>query len=592
MFFGYLGAVALIVVAIAVSLALTPPRDPNAMYVAMLANIKTMDPAVLEDYDTDRMVGNIFECLYNYQFAKQPYTLIPQLAEGMPRYSKDGLTVTIHLKHGIHFYDPNKKVWPTGTGPEITADTIIYSWKRVCDFYLGETGNYAEVFQGKIVGIDDWFNYTQSCPSAAAIDWDRPVAGLKALDRYTLQIKLTSPWPQVKYLLAYLPTCAVSRDAVNYYGEEIRSHPIGSGPYAMEEYLPEQKFTLVANPIYRGGPNVESGTKLPADQRMPHIQQVDYLYYPEDLPRWYIFREGLLDINDVPKDKFAEAIRLGTGELTPQMHSDGVRLVKSPLPWSFYTCFNMSDPIVGRNKALRQAMSMAYDRQKFIKIYLNGRGIASNGPIPPGFPTYDANRINPYCVFNLPAAREKMKEAIRFNGGKPIPTLTLYEGDTTTTAVQMAQFFVSCMAQIGLNVNVQYATWARFQQIVNGNEAQIFDFGWTADYPDEQDFWQLFYGKNTGYGGINSEDFKNAEFDALYEKSSVLNEGPERAKLYAQMQAIVLDECPCIFDYYPISYTLYYKWVGNVFGMNYGEGFLQDRTLDLAMRTEWLKQHG
>ena len=244
----------------------------------------------------------------------------------------------------------------------------------------------------------------------------------------TLQIKLIDPYPQLRYNLAHEPMSVVCRAVVEKLGDGIKRYCVGTGAMAMTENLPEQRVVYTASPIYRGGPDVdpqhavEAGGSLAAQQRV----QVDY--FPEDVPRWLLFKQGYFDSSSIPRDAFGQAIG-GSGDLTPDMEKEGITLQKYPEPATFYVGFNMLDPLVGKNKALRQAMSMALDRETYIRVYLNGRGIAADGVIPPGFETYSKTPVNPYSKFDLDAARKKVREAESFNGG-PIPEMTLAIGDT------------------------------------------------------------------------------------------------------------------------------------------------------------------
>ncbi len=265
---------------------------------------------------------------------------MPELARGLPEISADGKTMTLHLKPGVHFYDPEKKVFPEGTGTEVTAKDFIYSWKRVANFHLA-TPQYSGIFEGHIEGLDDWFKYTEKTPEEA-IDWDKDVSGLQAPDAYTLVIKLTQPYPQLRYNLAHTPTAVVSRKAVEYWGAKYKEHPVGTGAYVMKEQLKEQRVVLETNPIYRGGPDVETGTVLTEAQRKPHIKRIQYEYFLEDLPVWLLFRQGMFDVGGIPKDTFKDAI--AGGELTPQMEKEGVKLIKSVDPEVWYFGFNMVDP--------------------------------------------------------------------------------------------------------------------------------------------------------------------------------------------------------------------------------------------------------
>ena len=595
-FFGYLALCVLVMVGIGVSFAVTRQRDPDTNYGSYGGQIKSLDPAEIGDTSSGDIAGYMYETLYNYAYGHDdPYTLVPALAKGQPELSDGGKTWVIHLKPGIHFYDPERAIWPDGVGPEVTADDLVYSWKRVCDGKLYATSssnetNYGQVFQGHVEGIDAWHDYTKTCATPGDVDFSRPVSGLTAVDRYTLRVKLIDPFPQLQFNLAMIPTAAVCRAIVDHWGDHFKNHTVGTGPYALVKNLVEQQLTFEANPVYRGGVDVMPGTTLADAERLPHVRRVQLNLYAQDMSRWYIFQEGLLDANDIPKETFGQAIQGTSGKLTPEMERDGIRLIKGPSPSVEYFGFNMDDPVIGRNKPLRQAISMAYDRQTFIDRYLNGRGKVANGPIPPGFPTYDGGRDYALAHFDLPAARAKLAEAIRINGG-PLPKLKVLFGNTETTTEQAGEYFKSQMAQIGLAVEPDYRPWARFLEMIDNKQAQMYALGWVADYPDEQDFWQLFYSKNKGVGGLDSSNYANPAFDALYEQTSVMPAGPTRTALYNRMQAMVLDDCPWMCTYYPIDYTLYHDWERPTAIMDYGYGFKAYLQIDFHKRAEWLAKH-
>jgi oligopeptide transport system substrate-binding protein len=234
-------------------------------------------------------------------------------------------------------------------------------------------------------------------------------------------------------------------------------------------------------------------------------------------------------------------------------------------------------------------MSMAFNRQEYIDLMLNGRGIPAKGPIPPEFPTYDPNDVNPNCEYNLDAARAKLREAERVNGG-PIPEITLVMGDTSTTSRQSAELMETQMAAIGLKLRVDYRTWPRFLELVDSKQAQFFSLGWQADYPDEQTFFQLFYSKN-GSPGPNHSNYNNPEYDALYEKSILLDRGPERDALYKKMSKIIQDDCPVLFNCVRISFGLHYEWVSNIIPCAYRHGNRAYHKLDVERRRQYFSRH-
>ena len=589
-FFAYVMLVALIVAGIAVSFAMTPPRDPHTLHTTYGANIKSLDPSEINDTLGSAIAGQMYECLYNYQYNVRPYALMPELAAALPQISADGKTVTIPIRKGIHFYDPDKIVFADGIGPEVKAKDFVYSFKRICNFQLASP-QYSAIFEGKFDGLEEWWNYTKTTP-AGQIDWDRPVKAFEAVDDYTLRLNLSSPYPQLRYNLAHLPTAVVCRAAVEKYGpRQFRKHPIGTGPYCLKfsDHLPEQRIVLNVNPIYRGRPDADVTTVIAQSDRLPHIKRLQYDFFREPVPVWLLFLQGYFDLAGIPKDSYRQAIS-ATGNLTPEMESKGIVLRKNVEPATYYVGFNMHDPILGNNRPLRQAMSMAVDRQKFIENFLNGRGQPAIGPIPPGFPTFDPSRTNPFTRHDPDSARKLIAEAEKINGG-PIPPITLLLGDTDTEARQQADFFVSEMAQINITINPEYLTWARFQERVDSGQCQLFSLGWVADYPDEQTFLQLFYGRNATPGGINPCGYVNPQFDKLYEQAMVMNPSPQRDQLYIQMQQIVMEDCPWISQFYPVVFSLSYNWIGNYGDMDYGYGMRQYLTLDESARTKALTKH-
>jgi len=227
-FFAYLGFVVLMIGGIALSFSLVPGRDQSTIYVSYYSNLRSLDPIKITDVVTAQVAGHVYENLYNYDYKKRPFTLLPEIAKGMPELSTDGKTMTVHLKRGIHYFDPNDEIpgWEQvkdekgvvlgRKGPEIVSGDFIYGWKRISDFHLNSP-QFANIFQGKIEGIDDWWEYTRKQPKDA-VDYDRPISGLQTPDPQTLIIRLVTPFPQFEFLLAHTPTTPISREAVSFYG--------------------------------------------------------------------------------------------------------------------------------------------------------------------------------------------------------------------------------------------------------------------------------------------------------------------------------------------------------------------------------------
>jgi oligopeptide transport system substrate-binding protein len=530
---------------------------PNALHLVSETKIKGLDPIYSDDSYSALVVGQIYETLLEYHYLKRPYTLIPNLAESMPEISADGLTYTFHLKKGILFQDDPCFKATNGKGRELVAEDVIYSFKRLADPKLASTGWW--ILDEKIVGLNSW--------RGEGAKYSKSIEGLKALDRYTLQIKLVKRSPQFLPLLAMQFAGIVPQEAVEFYGKEFLNHGVGTGPFRLTEYNPNSKIILGRNPTYRkeyypaeGAPgDREAGLLADAGKTLPLADQLVIQVFVERQPKWLTFMSGKIDLIAIPKDNFAEAITPGK-ELNAELAKKGIKLFKGPALDVTHATFNMEDPLLGKNKYLRQAMSLAYDQATQIELFYNGRAIPAQGPIPIGIFGYDPSLKNPYRQFSLAKAKELLEKA-GFPEGKGLPPLE-YATTADSTGRQGAEYFQKMMAAIGVKLNISAYSWPQFIETIKNKKAQIWEYAWIADYPDAENFFQLFYSKNAS-PGANDSNYSNPEFDQLYEKSLALGEGAERAKLYQKMVALLIEDCPWIFGAHRLNYVLIQPWLKN-----------------------------
>ena len=214
--------------------------DQTSIYALLPSKVRKLDPGDIGDNISAPVAAQFFECLYQYHYLKRPYQLIPLVAESMPIASEDGLTYTIKIKKGVYFIDD--PCFENGKGRELTAHDFIYAWKRIANIkYLSQNW---WIFDGRIVGLNEFREYSKTCKTAADVDYSLPVEGLQTPDDHTLVMKLTQPWPQIIYLLAHQPTAPIAKEARDHYGKDIVSNPVGTGPYKFVDYSPDQHFIV------------------------------------------------------------------------------------------------------------------------------------------------------------------------------------------------------------------------------------------------------------------------------------------------------------------------------------------------------------
>ena len=538
-------------------------NDPaNTLHLATPEKIKGMDPVFADDLYAGTEVHRVYESLYQYHYLKRPYVLIPNLAEAMPEISSDGKTYTLKLKKGVLFQDDASFKASNGKGREMTAEDVVYSYKRLADPKLASSGWW--IFDGKLVGLNEW---RDAQGKAATTDYSVPVEGLKAVDRYTVQLKLIQRSSQIGYALAMAFTAVVPREAVEAYGKEFLNHPVGTGPFRIEEYNPTSKLVYVKNPTYRqelypseGAPgDKEGGLLADAGKALPLSDKVIVSIIVEDQPRWLNFMAGKLDRAAIPKDNFDQAVDKAQN-LKPELAQKGIILFKDPSLDVTHESFNMADPLIGKNKLLRQALSLAYNPAPAIDLFYNGRAIVAQGPIPPGLAGYDEAMKNPYKQFSIEKAKELLAKA-GYPGGKGLPPIE-YATTSSSTSRQMNEYLQKQFEAIGVTLKMNTYSWPEFQAAIKNKKGQMWGFAWGADYPDAENFLQLFYSKN-GSPGPNDANYSNPEFDRLYEKSLTLQDTPERTAIYQQMVKLVVEDCPWIFGVHRLSYSLGNKWLKN-----------------------------
>ena len=576
---------------LAMTLALTAAQaQDSTLHLAIIADVKGFDPVISDDLYSNTAASQVYEGLMQYAYLKRPYQVEPNLSDGMPTVSKDALTYTFKLKKGVKFADDPCFKATNGKGRVLTSEDVVYSWKRLADMKNHSSGWW--IFDGKIAGLNDFRKASED--SKTPTDYAKKVQGLSTPDPQTLVVTLTAPYPQLLYVLSMVFTSVVPREAVETYGKEFLNHPVGTGPFFVKEWVRNNKIVFERNPSYRGDVypsegapgDKEAGLLEDAGKPVPFLDRVELSIITEDQPRWLRQMKGEFDAGGIPKDNFDAAIDRGTKELKAELAAKGMRLIKTSELDITMTAFNMEDPILGKNKLLRQAMALAYNNARRISLFYNDRALAAQSLIPPGIFGYDETRKNPSGEYNVEKAKELLAKA-GYPEGQGLPEFTSEEM-ADTTARQFGEMFQREMAKIGIKVNTNSNTWPEFNAKMRSKRAQIFGYAWSADYPDPENFLQLLYGPNEA-PGPNSSNFHNAHYDELYNKMKAMPDGAERKKIIDEMVQIFYDEAPWILGVHRMGFTLVHKWVHDYKPHSVGHGFYKYYKIDGKLRAEMAK---
>ncbi len=549
--------------------------DPAKVFrYSFLIAETSFDPQRVSDVYSGIVNSGMFDTPLKYDYLARPLKLKPNTLTALPEISADGMTYTMHVKPGIYFNDDPAF---NGKKRELTAADYVYTMKRLFDPRLAAP-LLADV-EGYIVGSDEVLARARK---ANKLDYDEPIEGLKALDRYTWQIKLTQPYYIFIYDLADCrASCAVAREVIERYGEDAGSHPVGTGPYRLAFWKRSSKMVFEPNPNFReecfdGEPAADDaeGQAILAKQkgkRMPMIGRVEVAIIEEPQPRWLAFQNGEMDLMFGVPNEFAN-LAMPNNKLAAHLARRGIQMRQVPALDLTYAYFNMEDPIVGGYTpdkiALRRAISLAYKTRDEIAIIRKNQAIPASTPYSPGVAGYDPNfrtTANDYDVSKAKALLDMFGYVDRNGDGwrdMPDGSPLVIKYNSTPSAVDQPfdELWKRSMDDIGIKFEIRKAKWPDLLKESQNGKLMMWQLGGTASSPDAETWLSSLYGPNSGVKG-NQARFKLPEYDRLYEKAHVIPDSPERTKLYQQMAKLMVAYAPWKINVHRILTDMWYPWV-------------------------------
>jgi oligopeptide transport system substrate-binding protein len=528
----------------------------------------SLDPVRAATLYANQLVVNLYDTLYAYKYLQRPYELKPSLAVAMPEISADGLTYTIRIKEGVRFAD--SPAFPDGKGRELTAADFVYSLKRHFDPATRPAGSW--LWQRRIVGLDEW--------KQAGSDYAQEVAGLRALDRYVIQIKLLRPYPQLVDTLALGFSGVVPHEAVAKYGREFSVNPVGSGPFRLVSY-DSSRAVLVPNENYRReslnladegydpATQANYGLEVLDGRTPPFIDRLEVNFVKEGSARWSSFtKSDEIQYAGLPNEQ-VDRVLSSTDPVTLKPEYAAKYHMKAALEAGFvFSAFNMDFPEFGynedpererRNHALRCAIIKGFDWESRNTSWYSGLGVIFPGIIPPVVPEFDPDMPLESVSYDPQGARELL--AANDWNAENLPVLT-YGSTPGPTSRLFFEQFRAWMMRIGYPsekmVLKTYATFGDIAKAWRNSDLPLVSKGWGLDYPDAENTLQLFYGPNASPGS-NDGNYRNPEYDELFRKAGVMLPSPERTDLYRRMNKMVVDDCAAITGLSRVGIALWHK---------------------------------
>lgn len=439
-------------------------------------------------------------------------------------------TYTFSLRNDVYFHQNvafakmNPDVLPRYTRKVIASD-FVYSFDRLTDEKVASSGSWV-------------MNYVEKY-------W--------AEDDHTFAIRLKQPFPAFLGLLSMRYCSVVPREAVEYYGNEFRRNPVGTGPFQFKMWEENVKLVFRKNPLYFE--RDENG------ERLPYLEAVAITFLPDKQSEFLQFAQSKLDFISGLDGSYKDELLTTRGKLQPK-YDDLAYMITGPYLNTEYLGFFLgTDTPEIKSKTLRKAINYGFDRQKMVTYLRNGMGIpAIHGFIPKGLPGY--TEIDGYTY--QPEKAKQLIAQYKTETGDTIPEITI---GTNSQYLDLCEYVQRELEKLGIAVTIDVMPPSTLRQMKSSGELDIFRASWIADYPDAENYLSLFYSPNFAPNGPNYMHFRNATFDSIYEKALTISKIEERKILYTKMDSIIVEEAPVVPLFYDMAVRFVNKKVSGL-GIN------------------------
>lgn len=529
----------------------------KVLRLALASPETTLDPVQTNsDANTSTLLSHILEAPLQYDHLARPARLQPCTAAAMPEVSADGRVFTVRIRPGIYFADH-----PAfgGRRRELVAQDHAYAIRRFYDPRWNSSDLY--VFESlKLPDLGDLRE--RALRTRRPLDYDRPVEGVRAIDRYTLRITLGVPDPRFVYLLADpVLMGAVAREVVEFHGDDIGAHPVGTGPFRLKSWRRGARIVLERNPgyrhaVYEGTPAADPEAQAAAahlqGRALPLVDEVVLDVVEEAQPRWLSFLEGRYHALEIPQTFRAQAVP--GGELAPHLARRGLRLQRQVRPDMVMNFFFMEHPLVGgytaEKVALRRAIGLAFDGPRLRRQVFAGFGLPAQSTVVPGTSGYDGAYKSEMSDHD-PARARALLDVYGYvdrngDGWREQPDGRALELVMASGASQLDrernEIWKRSMDAVGLRMRFDIATWPELLKRSRAGTLMMWGYSWGATSPDGGFFLGIAYGPNASEA--NDPRFALPAFDRLFERQRVLPDGPERDAVMRQAKNLLVAYMP------------------------------------------------
>ena len=542
---------------------------------AFLTAETSLDPVKINDLYSRMLTSHLFESLYQYDPLARPIKVKPLTADGEPQHTDDYRTWTVKVRPGIYFADdPAFK----GKKRELVAQDYVYTYKRFAD-----PANKSPIWPGmeneNYVGLNELRQ--EAMTTKRPFDYDREIEGVRTLDKYTVQFRVRDPRPRFAEGLAASDLFgAVAREVVEFYGDQIDAHPVGTGPFKLAQWRRSSFLAFDRNPDYReryydaepAADDAEGQALLARfkGRRLPMLDRVEVSIIEQGQPRWLSFVNGEADFIEKLEPTYIATAMPG-GKVAPNLAKRGIRGYQQVEPGSTLMLFNMENPVVGgytpEKVALRRAIGLAYDTPREVSLVRNGQATVAQSPNLPFTSGYDP-KFKSEMSDHDPARAKALLDLYGYvdrdgDGWRDLPDgspLVLeMNGQSDALSRSLDELVVKSLAAVGVRVKIKIAQWPENLKAARTGKYMFWSVGGSAAGSDGQGALARYDSRQIG--GQNMARFKRPEFDKLYDRMQQIPDGPERDELFNEAKRMAVAWMPYKFRVNRLLTDMSYPWV-------------------------------
>ena len=463
-------------------------------------NVTSLDPAFARNPQNIWPINQLFNGLVQLDSKLQ---IQPEIASSW-EISSDGLTYTFNIRDDIYFH--SSPLFGEAKTRAVSASDFVYSFNRLTDPQIVSPGSW-------VMQQVDFY---------------------EAIDQNTLKIRLKNPFPGFLGLLTMRYCSVVPNEVVEYFGNQFRSNPIGTGPFYLKRWEENIKLVLRKNTNYF--------EKNELGHELPYLESIAIQFIPDIQSEFMLFLQGKLDFINSLDNSYKDELLTPTGELQSN-YKKKLEMLKGPYLNTEYIGIYLDNPNPAiQSPKIREALNIGFDRKLMIAYLRNNIGYpAKKGFIPKGL----LGNTQEVFSYNPKKARGLVEEFIEETQSKPKIILT-----TDSNYLDLCEYFQGEMQKIGIDILVEVMPTASLRQAKSSGKLQLFRASWIADYPDAENYLSLFYSKNFSPNGPNYTHFKNKTYDSLYKQAMITPIENLRIQKYKQMDELIMKEFPIVPLYY------------------------------------------